>query len=73
MNRRNYDLPSDGGQRGVDDLISDSALHAQFSQPYDSGQPGARKTNKFAATMNAKQSNNFGTSGSQMASLVKSP
>ena len=57
----------------MDDIISDSALHGQYSQPYDSGQPGTRKTNKFAATMNAKQSNNFGTSGSQMTSLVKSP
>ena len=75
MNRRTYDMPSEGGQRGVDDIISDSALHAQFAQPYDSSQAGARgQVNKtFAATMNAKQSNNFGTNGGQMTSLVKSP
>lgn len=74
---RNYDLagvPGEG-RRGMED-ISDSAAHAQFVQPYDSG-PGQAGTQKgherFAATMNAQKSNNFGTNASQLASLIKSP
>jgi len=43
----------------------------QHNQQYDSAQ-GPRVNNQFAATMNAKKSNNFGTGG-QMTSLIKSP
>ena len=71
VHHRGYEIPSEMGQRPPDDLLSDGAVQAPFSQQNETAHGPRMGKKSLVPTL---RSNNFGLSGGQqMAGLIKSP
>ena len=70
VHHRGYEIPSEMGQRGPDDLLSDGASLAPFSQQIETAHGPRAGKKSLVPTL---RSNNFGLTTGPMTGFMKSP